>query len=169
MPYQVAAMFFTGILTPEEAYEAVDWEVIFMVAGVIPLGIAVEASGTAALIADLVVSVSVLLPVVAVLGLFYLGTAVITEMVSNSASVVLLLPIGVEVAGQLGANPFAFVMAVTFAASTPLLTPVGYQTNLMVYGPGGYRFTDYLRVGAPLQMVFAVVTTLGIMVFFPPV
>jgi len=162
----VAAMFFTGILTPEEAYEAVDWEVIFMVAGVIPLGIAVEASGTADLIADLVVSVSVLLPVIAVLGLFYLGTAVITEMVSNSASVVLLLPIGVEVAGQLGANPFAFVMAVTFAASTPLLTPVGYQTNLMVYGPGGYKFTDFARVGAPLQLILTVVTTAGIAFFW---
>ncbi|MFD1685947.1 SLC13 family permease [Halobellus litoreus] len=162
----VAAMFFTGILTPEEAYEAVDWEVIFMVAGVIPLGIAVEASGTADLIADLVVSVSVLLPVIAVLGLFYLGTAVITEMVSNSASVVLLLPIGVEVAGQLGANPFAFVMAVTFAASTPLLTPVGYQTNLMVYGPGGYKFTDFARVGAPLQLILTLVTTAGIAFFW---
>ena len=162
----VAAMFFTGVLTPEEAYEAVDWEVIFMVAGVIPLGIAVEASGTAALIADLVVSVSVLLPVIAVLGLFYLGTAVITEMISNSASVVLLLPIGVEVAGQLGANPFAFVMAVTFAASTPLLTPVGYQTNLMVYGPGGYKFTDFARVGAPLQLILTLVTTVGIAFFW---
>jgi di/tricarboxylate transporter len=226
----VAAMFFTGILTPEDAYEAIDWEVIFMVAGVIPLGIAVEASGTAALIADLVVPVSVLLPVIAVLGLFYLGTAVITEMVSNSASVVLLLPIGVEVASQLGANPFAFVMAVTFAASTPLLilsdrnfhnrrvsrtdlatefrperptevhvllsgsmilpaitswnistprgvenlhviiagsmTPVGYQTNLIVYGPGGYKFTDFARVGAPLQLILTVVTTVGIVFFW---
>nr|WP_324757744.1 SLC13 family permease [Haloarcula sp. GH36] len=162
----VAAMFFTGILTPEDAYEAVDWEVIFMVAGVIPLGIAVEASGTADLIADLVVSVSDLFPVIVVLGLFYLGTAVITEMVSNSASVVLLLPIGVEVASQLGANPFAFVMAVTFAASTPLLTPVGYQTNLMVYGPGGYKFTDFARVGAPLQLILTVVTTVGIVFFW---
>jgi di/tricarboxylate transporter len=162
----VAAMFFTGILTPEEAYDAIDWEVVFMVAGVIPLGIAVEASGTADVIADLVVSAGVLLPAVVVLGLFYLGTAVITEMISNSASVVLMLPIGVEVAGQLGANPFAFAMAVTFAASTPLLTPVGYQTNLMVYGPGGYKFTDFARVGAPLQLVLTVVTTAGIVFFW---
>ncbi|MFC5277505.1 SLC13 family permease [Halorubrum rubrum] len=162
----VAAMFFTGILTPEEAYDAIDWQVIFMVAGVIPLGIAVEASGTADVIADVIVSVGVLLPVIAVLGLFYLGTALITEMVSNSASVVLMLPVGVEVAGQLGANPFAFAMAVTFAASTPLLTPVGYQTNLMVYGPGGYKFTDFARVGAPLQLILTIVTTVGITVFW---
>jgi di/tricarboxylate transporter len=162
----VAAMFFTGILSPDEAYDAVDWNVIFMVAGVIPLGIAVEASGTADLVADLVVSGSVLLPVIAVLGLFYLGTAIITEMISNAASVVLMLPIGVEVAGQLGANPFAFALCVTFAASTPLLTPVGYQTNLMVYGPGGYKFTDFARVGAPLQLILTVVTTLGIAYFW---
>lgn len=162
----VAAMFFTGILTPEDAYDAIDWQVIFMVAGVIPLGIAVEASGTADVIADLIVSAGVLLPVIVVLGLFYLGTALITEMVSNSASVVLMLPVGVEVAGQLGANPFAFAMAVTFAASTPLLTPVGYQTNLMVYGPGGYKFTDFARVGAPLQMILTVVTTAGIAFFW---
>ncbi|MDZ5811699.1 SLC13 family permease [Halorubrum sp. AD140] len=162
----VAAMFFTGILTPEDAYDAIDWQVIFMVAGVIPLGIAVEASGTADVIADLIVSAGVLLPVIAVLGLFYLGTALITEMVSNSASVVLMLPVGVEVAGQLGANPFAFAMAVTFAASTPLLTPVGYQTNLMVYGPGGYKFTDFARVGAPLQVILTVVTTAGIEFFW---
>jgi len=162
----VAAMFFTGILTPEDAYEAIDWEVIFMVAGVIPLGIAVEASGTADVIADLVVSAGVLLPAIVVLGMFYLGTALVTEMISNTASVVLLLPVGVEVAGQLGANPFAFAMAVTFAASTPLLTPVGYQTNLMVYGPGGYKFTDFARVGAPLQLILTVVTTAGIVVFW---
>jgi di/tricarboxylate transporter len=162
----VAAMFFTGILTPEDAYDAIDWQVIFMVAGVIPLGIAFEASGTADVIADLVVSGGALLPVVAVLALFYLGTAFITEMVSNSASVVLMLPIGVEVARQLGTNPFAFALAVTFAASTPLLTPVGYQTNLMVYGPGGYKFTDFARVGAPLQLILTVVTTGGIVFFW---
>jgi len=68
----------------------------------------------------------------------------------------------VEAAARLDASAFGFVLAVTFAASTAFMTPVGYQTNLMVYGPGGYRFTDYLRVGAPLQLVFAVVTTLGI-------
>jgi di/tricarboxylate transporter len=87
-------------------------------------------------------------------------------MISNSASVVLMLPVGVEVAGQLGVNPFAFAMAVTFAASTPLLTPVGYQTNLMVYGPGGYKFTDFARVGAPLQLILTVVTTAGIAFFW---
>jgi di/tricarboxylate transporter len=162
----VVAMLFSGILRPADAYEAVDWDVIFLLAGVIPLGIAFEASGTADLIATGIVAGSAVLPPIAMLATFYLGTAIITEMVSNNASVVLMLPIAVEVAGQLGVNAFAFALAVTFAASTPLLSPVGYQTNLMVYGPGGYKFTDFARVGAPLQLILTVVTTAGIAFFW---
>ncbi|MFD1599853.1 SLC13 family permease [Halobellus rarus] len=162
----VVAMFFSGILRPAEAYEAIDWNVIFLLAGIIPLGVAFEASGTADLIATSIVAGSAVLPPVALLATFYLGTAIITEMVSNNASVVLMLPIAVEVAGQLGVNAFAFALAVTFAASTPLLSPVGYQTNLMVYGPGGYKFTDFARVGAPLQVILTVVTTVGIVFFW---
>lgn len=135
----VVAMFFTGILRPADAYEAVDWDVIFLLAGVIPLGIAVETSGTADLLADGIMAASVLLPAIVLLGVFYLGTALITEIVSNAASVVLMLPIAVEVATRLDVNAFAFALAVTFAASTPLLTPIGYQTNLMVYGPAATR------------------------------
>jgi len=162
----VVAMLFSGILRPADAYEAVDWDVIFLLAGVIPLGIAFEASGTADLLATGIVAGSTVLPPIAMLATFYLGTAIITEMVSNNASVVLMLPIAIEVAGQLGVNAFAFALAVTFAASTPLLSPVGYQTNLMVYGPGGYKFTDFARVGAPLQLVLTVVTTAGIAFFW---
>lgn len=162
----VVAMFFTGILRPTDAYEAVDWDVIFLLAGVIPLGIAFEASGTADLLAEGILGASVLLPAIVLLGVFYLGTALITEIVSNAASVVLMLPIAVEVATSLDVNAFAFALAVTFAASTPLLTPVGYQTNLMVYGPGGYKFTDFARVGAPLQLILTVVTTVGIAYFW---
>ncbi|WP_425604211.1 SLC13 family permease [Halobellus salinisoli] len=162
----VVAMLFSGILRPADAYEAVDWDVIFLLAGVIPLGIAFEASGTADLIATGIVAGSAVLPPIAMLATFYLGTAIITEMVSNNASVVLMLPIAVEVAEQLGVNAFAFALAVTFAASTPLLSPVGYQTNLMVYGPGGYKFTDFARVGAPLQLILTVVTTAGIAFFW---
>jgi len=162
----VVAMLFSGILRPADAYEAVDWNVIFLLAGVIPLGIAFESSGTADLIATGIVSASAVLPPIAMLAAFYLGTAIITEMVSNNASIVLMLPIAVNVAGQLGVNPFAFALAATFAASTPLLSPVGYQTNLMVYGPGGYRFTDFARVGAPLQLILTAVTTAGIAFFW---
>nr|WP_132059186.1 SLC13 family permease [Halorussus amylolyticus] len=155
-------MVVTGVLEPPEVYDAVEWDVIFLLAGVIPLGIALEKTGGADLLADLVVASADLMPPIAVLGLFYVVTAALTNIISNNASVVLMIPVAAETAAQLGANAFAFVLAVTFAASTAFMTPVGYQTNLFVYGPGGYRFTDYMRVGGPLQLVFAVVTTAGI-------
>jgi len=162
----VVAMIAGGALRTDEAYDAVSWDVIFLLAGMIPLGIALERSGGATLIADLVVSIADLLPAIAVIALFYLVTAIVTNMISNNATIVLLLPVAVDVATQLNANAFSFVLAVTFAASTSFLTPVGYQTNLMVYGPGGYEFTDYLRVGAPLQLLLAAVTTVGIWLFW---
>ena len=160
------AMVLTGCLRPGELYDAVQWDVIFLLAGVIPLGIALQETGGADLIADLFVLAAPGLPALLVLGLMYVVTALLTNIISNNASVVLMIPVAVEAATQLNANAFAFVLAVTFAASTAFMTPVGYQTNLLVYGPGGYRFTDYLKVGAPLQAVFAVVTTLGIAFFW---
>ncbi|MFC7075036.1 SLC13 family permease [Haloarcula halophila] len=160
------AMVLTGCLRPQELYDAVQWDVIFLLAGVIPLGIALQETGGADLLADLFVLFAPGFTPIVVLGLMYVVTAVLTNIISNNASVVLMIPVAVEAAQQLGAYPFAFVLAVTFAASTAFMTPVGYQTNLLVYGPGGYRFSDYLKVGAPLQAVFAVVTTLGIAYFW---
>ncbi|WP_198665663.1 SLC13 family permease [Haloprofundus halophilus] len=161
------AMVATRCLKPTEIYEAVQWDVIFLLAGVIPLGVAMQETGADQLLADFVVASAAALPMLGVLALFYVVTALLTNVISNNASVVLMVPVAVEAATQIGANPLSFVIAVTFAASTAFMTPVGYQTNLFVYGPGGYKFTDYLRVGAPLQLLFAVVTTLGITVFFP--
>ena len=161
------AMVVTGCLRPSEVYESVQWDVIFLLAGVIPLGIAMQETGADAMLASVVVQSAEMLPILGVLAGFYVVTALLTNVISNNASVVLMVPVAVEAATTLGVNSFSFVMAVTFAASTAFMTPVGYQTNLFVYGPGGYRFTDYVRVGAPLQLLLAVVTTLGIAVFFP--
>ncbi|MFB9810722.1 SLC13 family permease [Haloarcula sebkhae] len=165
------AMVLTGCLRPPELYDAVQWDVVFLLAGVIPLGVALQETGGADLLAELFVmgAGSILTAgggLAVVLGLMYLVTALLTNIISNNASVVLMIPVAIETAQQLNANAFAFVLAVTFAASTAFMTPVGYQTNLLVYGPGGYRFTDYLKVGAPLQAVFAVATTLGIAYFW---
>jgi di/tricarboxylate transporter len=162
----VVLMVATGCLRTSQAYEAVGWSVIFLLAGLIPLGIAMERTGAARLLADLLLG-SVAgsggsRGAILVLAAFYLGTALLTNLISNNASVVLMIPVAIDAAERLGAAPFPFVVAVTFAASTAFLTPVGYQTNLMVYGPGGYRFTDYARVGGPLQLLLAVVTPLGI-------
>jgi di/tricarboxylate transporter len=161
------AMVATGCLKPTEIYDAVQWDVIFLLAGIIPLGLAMEETGTAGLVAEELVGLSAVVPPIVLLGLFYVVTAVLTNVISNNATVVLMIPVAFRAAQAIpGTNTRAFLFAVTFAASTAFMTPVGYQTNLFVYGPGGYRFTDYLRVGAPLQALFAVVTTVGIYVIW---
>ncbi|MFB6198615.1 MAG: SLC13 family permease, partial [Halobacteriaceae archaeon] len=162
----VVAMVATGVLKPNELYESVEWDVILLLAGIIPLGIALEQTGGADVLGGFVASTAQFLPVIGVLWVFYMATGLITGVISNNASVVLMIPVAIEAATQIGANPFAFVLAVTFAASTAFLTPVGYQTNLFVYGPGGYRFSDFFRVGAPLQVLLSVVTVLGIALFW---
>ncbi len=158
----VFAMIVTGCLSAADAYDAVSWNIIFLLAGVIPLGLAMEATGGAALIAEVLVSTEAVLPLVAVLLLFSLVTGLLANVITPVATIVLMIPVAVDAAAQLGANGFSFLLVVMFASATSFMTPVGYQTNLMVYGPGGYRFTDFVRVGAPLQFLLAVVTTLGV-------
>jgi len=158
----VVAMVATGCVRPNEVYEAVDWSVIVLLAGLIPLGMAMERSGAAAYLAYGVTELSAGLPAFLLLLIFYVFTSLVTQLISNNASVILMIPMAVETAQLTGADPFSFVLAVTFAASGALLTPIGYQTNLMVYGPGGYRFTDFVRMGAPLQVLLALVTCGGI-------
>ncbi|MFB6262785.1 MAG: SLC13 family permease [Bradymonadaceae bacterium] len=162
----VVVMLVGRVLKPSEAFDAVSWDVIFLLAGVIPLGKALSETGGAEFLGQLIVSASQFLPTVGVLALFYLVTALMTNLISNQASVVLLIPVAVDAAQRLGADPFSFLLAVTFAASTAFMSPVGYQTNLFVYGPGGYEFRDYVRVGAPLQLLMAAVTTAGIAAFW---
>ena len=162
----VVAMVLLGVVRPNELYDTVDWNVIFLLAGVIPLGIALQRTGGAALLGHYVAETATYLPPVGVLWVFYIVTGLVTELVSNNASVVLMLPVAVTAAVELGVSPFAFVLAVMFAASSSFMTPIGYQTNLFVYGPGGYRFGDYLRIGAPLQLLLSVVTVGGIVAFW---
>ncbi|WP_435180127.1 SLC13 family permease [Halorussus sp. AFM4] len=162
----VVAMVVGDVVRPADAYDAVNWEVVFLLAGVIPLGLAMERTGAAGLLAAHVTAASAALPAIATLALFYLLTGLLANLVTPVASVALVLPVAVGTAGEVGASAFAFSLAVTFAASTAFMTPMGYQTNLMVYSPGGYRFTDYVRVGAPLQLLLTVVTTLGIAVIW---
>ena len=162
----VVAMVVTGCLTTPDAYDAVSWNVIFLLAGVIPLGIALEATGGAARISNFLVATEGSLPLVGVLFVLYAVSGLLASVITPVATAVLMIPVGVDAASQLGANEFAFLLAVMFASATSFMTPVGYQTNLMVYGPGGYRFTDFLRVGGPLQLLLAVVATAGIAVIW---
>ena len=125
-----------------------------------------ERTGAALYLAELIIPLADVVPILAFLWVFYMLTALTTEVMSNVASIIVMAPVAVEVALQIGSNPFAFILLTTFAASDSLMTPVGYQTNLMVFEKGGYRFTDFMRIGVPLQIILGVVTTLGIAVFW---
>jgi di/tricarboxylate transporter len=154
----VVLMVVTGCLKPGEIYGAVRWDIIFLLAGLLPLGTAMEKSGATKWIADQLLSVGGHLSGFWVLTFFYIATTLLTEILSNNAAVVLMIPVAAEVAKTLGLNPLAFIYAVTFAASNSYLTPIGYQTNTMVYGPGGYKFLDFTRVGAPLNLMLTILT-----------
>ena len=162
----VIAMVLTGCLKPREVYEAVNWNVIFLLSGLIPLGIAMDNTGTAKFAAEQVLRLEGVLAPIAILILFYLITVGIANLVGNNVSVILMLPIAIDAAGQLGLNPFAFALTVTFAASSAFLTPIGYQTNLMIYGPGGYKFQDFFMVGFPLQVLFTFLVPLLVTLFW---
>ena len=156
------ALVMTRILQPEDAYRAINWQVIFLLAGVLPLGVAMHNSGAAGWLAEQTVALVGDLGPVAVLAAFYLLTAIMTETMSNAAAAVLLAPIAISTAEQIGVDPRPFLMAITFAASTGFSTPVGYQTNTMIYNPGGYKYSDFLRAGVPLNLIFWVLSVIFI-------
>lgn len=172
-PIMVAAMAgavvmaLAGILRGKELWTSIRWDVIFLLAGLIPLGIAIEKTGVAAFIGGHLAAFSMGLPDLGVIMVFYFASMALTEMISNSATVVLLIPVAFASAATLGVDPTPLVLAVMFAASASFMTPIGYQTNLMVYGPGEYKFTDFTRVGAPLNLILLFTTSYAISVWFP--
>jgi di/tricarboxylate transporter len=163
----VVVMVFTGCVRIEEIYEDLDWSVVFLLAGLIPLGIAMDDTGAAAWIGEIVADLLGPLPPIAAVAGFYLITTLLTEVMSNNATAVVLTPIALVTAADLGMNAYALLVAVMFGASASFMTPVGYQTNTLVYGPGGYRFADFLKVGAPLNFILLVTASLLIPVFWP--
>ncbi len=160
-------MIISGCVTPDEAYQAIDWQVIFLLGGILPLGLALTETGTAQRLAGTVLKPFADLGPYAVLAALYLITALLTEGISNVASAILLAPVALSLAGVMGWNPRPFLMAITFAASTSFATPIGFQTNTMIYVPGGYIFSDFTRVGAPLSLIFCGIAVALIPVFWP--
>jgi di/tricarboxylate transporter len=156
----VILMVITGCLKPGDIYGAVRWDIIFLLAWLIPLGTAMDNSGTTVWLGEKLVMAGGNLSGYWILVFFYLATSFLTEILSNNAAVVLMIPVAVEVAKTLGLNPLAFMYAVTFAASNSYLTPIGYQTNTMVYAPGGYKFLDFTKVGLPLNIILTILTPL---------
>ena len=154
----VVAMVLTSCLKPGEIYGAVRWDVIFLLAGLIPLGTAMQNSGATEYLAKPILFIGSNLSGYWILLFFYLITTILTSILSNNAAVLLMIPIGVQVAQTLDLNPFAIMFAVTFAASNSFMTPIAYQTNTMIYGPGGYRFMDFVRLGTPLSAIVGLIT-----------
>jgi di/tricarboxylate transporter len=161
------AMVASGCLTSREAYRAIDLRLLVLMAGTIGLGRALESSGGAVFLAEHIVRLSRPFGDVGLLSAVYLVCNLLTALISNAAAALIMLPIAVATAMHAGLEPRAFVIAVLFAASIDFSTPIGYQTNAFVYGPGGYRFSDYLKVGGPLNLLWWILATALIPVFWP--
>lgn len=160
-------MVLTGCLTMDEAYESIEWRSVFLIGGMLTLGIAMESTGTAQFLADGIVDALGRFGPIAILAGIYIMSALITEPMSNAAATVLMVPIAIDVALSLGANPQSFALATVIGASTSFLTPVGHQANVLVFGPGGYRFFDFTRVGAPLNVALFLVTMIFLPILWP--
>jgi di/tricarboxylate transporter len=160
-------MVLSGTLTMDEAYRSIEWKSVFLIAGMLPLGLAMENTGTAQLLADQIVAlVGDWGPLAVMMGI-YLMTGLLTEVMSNAAATVLAVPIAIDAARSLGADPRAFVMAIVIAASTSFLMPIGHQVNVLVFGPGGYHFADYTKVGVWLNLILFILTALVLPLIWP--
>ena len=155
---------FSKCLEPSEAYDAIDWKVIFMIFGMLGLGTALQKVEVIQMLADSLTGWAMILTNIYVLvALIYLVTAILTELISNNAVAALLTPVAISVAQAMDLDPRPLVVAVMFAASASFSTPIGYQTNTYIYGAGGYKFTDFTRVGIPLTFILWVIS-----IFFIP-
>jgi di/tricarboxylate transporter len=163
----VVLMVLTGCLTMDEAYRSIEWKAVFLIAGMIPLGIAMQTTGAASFVATWMVNLlGVYGPMVVMAGLFIL-TSLASQVMPNPAVAVLLAPIAINTAADLGISPYTLMMTVAVAASAAFLSPVGHPANMLVMGPGGYRFRDYIKVGLPLTLVVLVVVMLVLPIFWP--
>ena len=161
-----AAMLFSGCLNIENARRSIDYQVLLVIACAYSLGTAVQKVGLADLIADytLVLAGG---DIWLMLVLVYIFTVILTETITNNAAAIIMFPIAISAANTLNVNITPFAVAVMIAASASFITPIGYQTNLMVFGPGGYRFIDYLKLGIPLSLLVAFIALLIIPIIWP--
>ncbi len=160
-------MVLTGCLTMDEAYDSIDWRTVFLVGGMLTLGIAMENTGTAQFLSDLLLGTIGDLGPTALLAGIYLLSALITQPMSNAAAVVLMVPIAVDTALGIDANILTFVMAAVIGAATSFVTPVGHKANVLVFGPGGYKFFDYTRVGILLTVFLFIVSMIFLPILWP--
>ncbi|MDP0499707.1 MAG: SLC13 family permease [Verrucomicrobiota bacterium JB022] len=168
----VAVVFLTGCLQPKDGYAAIEWSILALIYGMLGLGAAMESTGASKLLADLMVQVISFGPDPAwqpfiALAVLYFCTSVLTEVLSNNATVVLMAPIALSLAHILGLDPRPFIIAICVGSSASFATPIGYQTNTYVYGVGGYKFADFLKVGLPLNFVYFIASVILIPMLWP--
>jgi len=164
-----SAMVLTGCLSMDQAYRAIDWRAVFLIAGMLPLGIAMHESGTAEFLANLVITgLGGLGPWPVIAGL-YLVTAFATMIIPTAVLVVLMSPIVILASAEMGIEPNTAMMAIAMAASASFTSPISHPANILVMGPGGYRFSDYLKLGVPLSLVVFVTVMILLPIFWPVV
>jgi len=173
LPIPIAARFGAlavialGCLSPGDARRSIDWSVLLVIGAALGLAQAMESTGAAALVGQGLVRLGQSLGALGILAAILTAAMLFTNLITNNAAVALMFPIALAAAQAEGLNPRPFLIAITVASSLAFVTPLGYQTNLMVYGPGGYRFTDFLRVGLPLQLLLAVLAVFLIPLVWP--
>ncbi len=164
----VLLLFVLGkVLTPEELYDHVDWPIIVLLGAMIPLGMALETTGGSALIAGGLARLTAGYPAWVALSLLMIATMFMSDVLNNNATTILAAPVSIQLAGQMGVDPDAFLMGVAVAASCAFLTPIGHQNNTLILGPGGYRFGDYWRMGLPLEVIVMLVSVPLLLIVFP--
>ena len=171
LPVALAAVVITymllKIVSLSEVYDSIEWPVIILLGSMIPIGAALEASGGTALVAQSIVGWTEGLPTIAVLAILMVVTMTLSDVLNNVATALIAAPVAIDIAARLGANPDSFLMAVAVAASCAFLTPIGHKNNMIIMGPGGYRFGDYWRIGLPLEILVIVVSLPMIVTVWP--
>jgi di/tricarboxylate transporter len=163
----VLLMVLTGCMSMDEAYRDIEWRAVFLIAGMLPLGIAMQTSGTAQLLADTVLSPLGRLGDLPLIGGLFVLSLVACQVMPTAVVVVLMAPVALAAAASTGVSPYPVIMAVAVGASSSFLSPVGHPANLLIMAPGGYRFKDYIRVGLPLAFVVLLIVLLFLPVFWP--
>lgn len=160
-------MILVGLLSLREIYESVDWPVIVLLGAMIPVSQALETTGAAKLIAESILSISGNAAAWITLAIVLVGTMFLSDLVNNAAAAVLMAPVAIGIANSMGASADPFLMSVAVGASCAFLTPIGHQSNTLVMGPGGYKFSDYWRMGLPLEIIIVLVGIPLIMLIWP--
>jgi di/tricarboxylate transporter len=160
-------MVITGCLPMDEAYRNIEWRAVFLIAGMLPLGIALEQSGTAQFLAEGMVNLVGDYGATALLAGLFILTSIASQFMPNPVVTVIMAPIALTTAADMSLNPYALMMVIAIAASAAFMSPVGHPANVLVMGPGGYRFGDYLKAGIPLTIVVLLVTLIVVPLVWP--